>query len=211
MGSARAKSKGKSSAPRTRAEMRTETREVIRKAAYDLFSTVGYDETTTSAVARRAGVADGTVFVHAGDKADLLSLVMYDLLDEAVAAGFSTLPSAPLLDRFVHVFRGIFAMYGKHPKMAAAFVRTLPGAHGPNAERVNTLTFGFLHRLGQLIVEAQANGEVAKDLVPVMCAQNVFGLYFMTLMAWLSGHVPIEALEDLLRSSLALQIRGFRP
>lgn len=191
--------------------MRTETRELIRKAAFELFSTVGYEETTTSAVAQRAGVAAGTVFVHAADKVDLLSMVMHDLLDEVVAERFATLPDGPLLERLVYVFRGVFAMYGKHPNMGAAFVRTLPGARGPNADRVNTLTFGFFHRLGQLITDAQLKGEVAKDLNPILAAQNVFGLYFMTLMSWLSGHVPIDALEPLLRSSLELQIRGFRP
>lgn len=191
--------------------MRSETRELIRKAAFELFSTAGYEETTTSAVAQRAGVAAGTVFVHASDKVDLLSMVMHDLLDEVVAERFATLPDGPLLERFLHVFRGVFAMYGKHPKMGAAFVRNLPGARGPNSDRVNTLTFGFFHRLGQLISEAQMTGEVAKDLNPILGAQNVFALYFMTLMTWLSGHSPIEALEPLLRASLELQIRGFRP
>ncbi|MFO0741206.1 MAG: TetR/AcrR family transcriptional regulator [Labilithrix sp.] len=218
MGSARPKRKRKSTpdladvaVPRTRAEMRMETREQIRRAAFELFSSVGYDETTTSAIAKRAGVAAGTVFVHATDKVDLLSLVMHDLLDEVVAERFSSLPDAPLVDRFVYVFHGVFAMYARHPKMAAAFVKNLPGARGPNSDRVNTLTFGFFHRLGQLVTEAQLKGEVAKDLNPILCAQNVFGLYFMTLMTWLSGHVPLEALEPLLRTSLELQYRGFRP
>lgn len=207
-GSAR---KAKSTAPRKRADMRAETRELVRRAAFELFSTVGFDETTTQAIANRAGVAGGTVFVHASDKVDLLSLVMHDLLDELTVERFATLPDGPLIDRFVHVFRGAFAMYGKYPKMAAAFVRTLPGARGPNADRVNTLTFGFIHRLALLVEEAQRSGEVAPDLNPTLCAQNVFALYFSSLMAWLSGHVPMEALELLLRASLELQIRGFRP
>jgi AcrR family transcriptional regulator len=211
MGAAKTKGKGKSAEPRRRADMRVETRELIRRAAFELFSTVGYDETTTSAVAKRAGVAAGTVFVHAQDKVDLLNLVMHDLLDEVVVERFASLPEGPLLERFLHVFRGVFAMYGKHPKMAAAFVRTLPGARGPNADRVNTLTFGFFHRLGQLVSEAQRRGEVAADLNPILCAQNVFALYLGALMSWIAGHVPLEALEPLLRSSLDLQIRGFRP
>ena len=63
-----------------------------------------------------------------------------------------------------------------------------------------------------MVSEAQGNGEVAKDLEPILRAQNVFGLYFMALMTWLSGHATIEAaLDPLLRTSLALQIRGFRP
>lgn len=196
----------------SRAAQRAGTREQIRVAAWELFSTVGFDETTTQAIAQRAGVAAGTVFLHASDKADLLFMVMHDRLEGAVNERFETLPDAPLLDRLMHVFSGIFHMYGEHPKMGAAFVRLLPGASGPNAERVNALTFGFLNRVGVLVSEAQARGEVAHDLNPLQCAQNVFGLYFMTLLVWLSGRTPLEsALDPMLRSSLALQIRGFRP
>lgn len=212
MGAAKRKSKSPSvEEPRTRAEMRAETRETVRKAAFELFSTAGYDETTTAEVARRAGLAAGTIFIHATDKVDLLNLVMHDLLEETVQERFASLPAGALIDRLAHVFHGVFAMYGKHPKMGAAFVRTLPGARGPNVDRVTTLTFGFIQQIAGLVTEAQERGEVAKDLPAILCAQNIFGLYFMTLMAWLSGHVVLDALDAVLRVSLDLQIRGFRP
>lgn len=187
------------------------TREQIRRAAFELFSTVGFDETTTQAIAERAGVAAGTVFVHASDKADLLFLVMHDRLDDAVNRAFQSLPKGPLVERLMHVFRAIFAMYAEHPKMGAAFVRVLPGATGPNAQRANTLTFGFFHRLALLVGEAQAAGEVAADLPPLACAHNLFALYFAALLGWLSGQVSLDAaLDPLLRTSLELQFRGFR-
>jgi hypothetical protein len=103
-------------------------------------------------------------------------------------------------------------MYGEHPALGAAFVRLLPGATGPNAERVNALTFAFLHRVGALVREAQEQGEVAPDLLPLQVATSVFSLYFGSLMAWLAGMMPLElALEEHLRPALALQIRGLRP
>jgi AcrR family transcriptional regulator len=188
------------------------TRERIRVAAWELFTDVGYDATTTHAIATRAGVAAGTVFVHASDKADLLFLVMHDRLAVVVEDRMATLPDGPLLDRLLHVFGGLYRMYGEHPEVAAAFVRHLPGASGPNAQRMTMLTLTFLHRVGLLVAEAQARGEVSKDVDPMACAQNLFGLYFLQLMTWLSGHATLEiALVPLLRDSIALQIRGFRP
>jgi AcrR family transcriptional regulator len=198
---------------KTRADKTAGTRDAIRRAAWDLFVAKGYEATTTGEIAAQAGVAAGTIFVHASDKPDLLFLVMHERLSDAVEAGFASLPKAeraPLLERFLHVFRPLFAMYGEHPEVASAFVRSLPGARGPNALRTETLTFGFLHRLALMVSEAQANGEVARDLEPILCAQNVFGLYFMALMSWLSGHTTIDtAFDPLLRNALALQIRGF--
>ena len=68
----------------TRSDMRAVTREQIRLAAWELFTTHGFEKTTTQAIARRAGVAAGTVFLHASDKADLLFLVMHDRLADVV-------------------------------------------------------------------------------------------------------------------------------
>jgi AcrR family transcriptional regulator len=189
-----------------------DTRERIRAAAWELFTSVGYEATTTHSIAKRAGVAAGTVFVHASDKADLLFLVMHERLAAVVEDRFSTVPDGSLLDRLLHVFGGLYRMYGEHPGVADAFVRNFPGATGPNAQRMMTLTFGFIHRVALLVADAQHRGEVAGDIEPLAAAQNLFGLYFMALMTWLAGHVTLEnALVPLLRDAIALQIRGFRP
>lgn len=199
-------------AHRTQAARRAETRAQIRAAAWELFTSEGFEATTTQAIAKRAGVAAGTVFLHASDKEDLLFLVMHDRLSEVIAERLDSVPDAPLLEQLLHVFAGIFQMYGEHPDVAAAFVRHSPGADGPNARVMWTMTFGFIHRVGLLIAEAQARGEVSREVEANACAQNVFGLYFMALMAWLNGHVSLEAaLDPLLRNALALQMRGFRP
>ncbi|HTZ02181.1 MAG TPA: helix-turn-helix domain-containing protein, partial [Xanthobacteraceae bacterium] len=42
----------------------------IKRAVRELFTTVGYDEATTRQIAKRAGVALGTVFTYATTKRD---------------------------------------------------------------------------------------------------------------------------------------------
>lgn len=195
-----------------RLQHKLDKRERLRRAAFELFTERGFDATTTKAVAERAGVATGTVFLYAKDKADLLFLVMHDRLASTVDDRFATLPKGPLLDRLMHVFAGIFAMYGEHPAIAIAFVRELPGAKGTNADQVNALTFAFLHRIAGLVREAQDQGELAPSIEPLRAATNVFTLYFGALLGWISGFTTLEAaLEPGLRSSLALQIRGLLP
>lgn len=193
-----------------RAQQKLDKRERIRDAAWELFTTVGYDDTTTKAVAARADVAAGTLFLYASDKRDLLCLVMHDRLAGVVDARFETLPQrAPLLDQLMHIFRGLFQMYGEHPDVGAAFVRHFPGAVGPNAQKVNAITFAFLHRVAQLVRDKQTRGEVGADVDPLQAATNVFSLYFGALISWLSGFVTLDAaLDPGLRAALALQIRG---
>jgi TetR/AcrR family transcriptional regulator, cholesterol catabolism regulator len=196
-----------------RARQKLDTRERVKAAAFALFTREGYEETTTKAVAEAAGVAAGTVFLHARDKPDLLCLVMHDRLAETVDARFATLPrSAPLLEQLMHIFGGLFAMYGEHPKIGAAFIKVLAIATGPNGQQVNALTFAFMYRLADLVREAASRGEVSPEVEPNTAAQNLFALYFFALLGWLNGYTTAErALSPGLRDSLALQLRGLRP
>ncbi len=193
-----------------RVQQKHDTRERVRKAALELFTRDGFSATTTKAVAERAGVAAGTVFVHASDKEDLLFLVMHDELQAVVDEAFETLPAnAPLLEQLLHLFGGVIRSYAKHPEIALAFIKALPGARGPNGQRVDALTFAFLHRVAALVRAAQERGAFAPDALPLLVAQNAFALYFFTVLSCLSGYTTFEtAIEPHLRMSLELALRG---
>ncbi|MCA9590182.1 MAG: TetR/AcrR family transcriptional regulator [Myxococcales bacterium] len=205
------KKKARRPAPRSRAEQKQDTRERIRDAAWALFLERGYEETTTKEIAARAGVAAGTVFVHASDKEDLLFLVMHERLAETVEAALASVPPGPLVSRLMFVYARLFAMYGEHPALSAAFVRSVPGAKGPNAQRLMMFTLGFLHRVSSLVVDGQQTGEISREIDPLLASQNAFALYFSALLSWVNGYATLEtALEPLLRSSLDLAVRGLR-
>ena len=54
----------------------TEKQEKILESALELFATNGYDGTSTSKVAARAGVSEGLIFRHFGNKEGLLQAIM---------------------------------------------------------------------------------------------------------------------------------------
>ena len=195
-----------------RVEQKAATRERIVQAAWELFNRDGYDGTTTKAVAERAGVAAGTVFVHARDKPELLFLVMSSMIAETIGEAFRTLPpQAPFIDQVLHLFRGPVSYYGRHPQVGRAFLKTMPGADGPNAQKLNAQTFAFIERLAGLVRAAGERGELARELDANLAARAIFALYFVSLLAWLNGVAPIEAvLDPLLRQSLELLVRGLR-
>ncbi|MCF6274301.1 MAG: TetR/AcrR family transcriptional regulator [Robiginitomaculum sp.] len=57
---------------KTRSEKKQATREKILKAAYALFDEKGYDETSYTEIAERAGVGYGTIYTHFSSKENLL-------------------------------------------------------------------------------------------------------------------------------------------
>jgi AcrR family transcriptional regulator len=195
-----------------REQNRVDKRDRIQRAGWDLFTTVGYDE-TTRAVAERADVAVGTLCLSAEDKRDLLCLVMHDALAQVTDARFASMPDdAPLIDQLMHLFSGLFAMYGAHPGIAAAFIQHFPSARGPNGIAVLELTMHAVSRIAQLVVTKQERGEVAAGIDAFQAATNLFSLYFGVLITWISGLAPLEGPHGgILRGALELQMRGLRP
>lgn len=185
-------------------------RERLRAAAWHLFSTIGYEATTTRAIAEKAGVASGTLFLYARDKQDLLFLVFEERLRLAVDDSFRNLPrEGSLNEQLMHIFRHLFTMYADSEGVSRLFVKELPGADGPNAERVNGLTLAFFQRIATLVERAQQRGEVRKSAFPLLAAQTFFAVYYMSLMTWLSGFNTLEtALDPVLKSSLELLMTG---
>lgn len=57
---------------KTRSEKKQATREKILKAAYALFDEKGYDGTSYTEIAERAGVGYGTIYTHFSSKENLL-------------------------------------------------------------------------------------------------------------------------------------------
>jgi AcrR family transcriptional regulator len=58
------------------------TRERILAAAADSFETLGYDETTTAEIARRAGIAVGSVYGYFRDKRAILLELLHDTVEQ---------------------------------------------------------------------------------------------------------------------------------
>jgi len=195
---------------RTRVEQKLETRRKIVAVAESLFRQHGFEATSTKEIARRAGIASGTVFAHAPDKLQLLFLVMHDRLAHRSDRAIATLPhDAPLLDQLLHVFGTLYRMYAETPDIASHFLRAAPVAQGPVGAQVSLLTLSFMARLAGLLGAAQQRGELARDVDVSLLARNLFALYYAGLLAWLGGHTdPETAISHDLRAALALQLRG---
>jgi len=68
-----------------RAEKKEKTRKAILRAALELFAKQGFYRTTTKAIARKAGIAEGTLFNYFPTKEDLALYFFEDELDEVIA------------------------------------------------------------------------------------------------------------------------------
>ncbi len=193
----------------TRRQRAAETRARVAAAARQLFHERGFDAVTTDEIAAAAGVAKGTLFLHAPTKEHLLLLAYERELERVAQQSASRIPDElPVPEALRRVFTRFFRLYEKAPDLARRFVREvqfLPPDAAPGLEEVR---LAFVGRLGALVAERQRRGEVAADVDPLLAATVSFLVYYGVLTGWLSGLVPLAERDRLLEQSLALVWRG---
>lgn len=152
------------------------TRDTLMRAAAELMSEVGYDAMTTAAVAKRAGVAEGTIYRHFASKEALAEAVFKGVWDAMCAAVEAALPPRDQPEERLRHFGVIsFGIFMHKPVDAALcnqehmhWIRTC-GLHtlppGPQ---------GFVALLEEAIRLAQAAGIARPELDPVISAAFIF-------------------------------------
>lgn len=183
----------------------------LKRAARELFTTVGYDDATTRQIAKRAGVALGTVFTYATTKRDLLFLVSNDLLDEArQRADLSFRPDRTLQHNFL-IFCAIFyEVFHSQPELSKLVFRELlfydSGIHATRAVANRART---LKSIANQVRNAQRRGELRLPESPEFVAWLLFSIFQAENRRWLALD-PRDIHEGLthLWASVALVLNG---
>lgn len=193
----------------TRRQRAEETRARVAAAARRLFEERGFESVTTDEIAAAAGVAKGTLFLHAPTKERLLLLAYERELARVAERAVARIPDElPLPEALGRVFGRFFQMYGESPGLARRFVREVQFLSPDEAPGLEAIRRAFLGRLAALIVERQRRGEIAADVDPPLAASVSFLVYYGVLTGWLNGLLPRAERDRALEASLALVWRG---
>jgi AcrR family transcriptional regulator len=187
-----------------------ETRERIQKAALELFTARGLDETTVADITIAADVGKGTFFTYFPSKQAVLHDVAAGLLEQMEAALSSAAAEGlDLPSRLQRLFAPGLDWHQAHPEisrfMAVSFLRDAAYAQ---ADQENVLR--LLKLLGEEVAASQARGELTRDVPPEQATTTVFGVYFGALTTW---HLAKRAdrLHDHFTRSFQVVMRGLRP
>jgi AcrR family transcriptional regulator len=186
-------------------------RDRITRAARFLFERDGFERTTARAIAARARVATGTLFLYARDKRDLLFLVFQDDARRLFAEAGATLrDDTSLVDALMTLFGGFIDYYARHPDLSKAIVQELFfREHDP--ARMGALSFEYGAQVSALVERARARREIG-DAGPLDAVTGaLFAHYAFWVQAWLGTRLVTRAqAETGLRRALELQIEGLR-
>ena len=161
-------------------------RERILDAAERVFAESGFFNARVSAIARSAGVADGTIYLYFKSKDDVLISLFESRMERvnqsmAAAAAAESTPGRKL----AAMVRNHLEMVRNHPQLAEILTIELRQSSKFMKEYSNPRFGEFLKLMAQVIAEGQAAGEFASAIPAPMVARMVFGILDELALAWL--------------------------
>ncbi len=191
----------------SRQQRKSATRQALLRAAQDVLKAHGLTGTTTRAIAKQAGVASGTLFVHFADVNALVEALLDEHIAAALAQAYRTLPrNGDVVKRLLHVAGTLYASYLREPELAKAYLAA--SLFTPVAGELSVRLAAF-----QTWVIGEINAAVAARTIPDIDRQLAFAaffsLYFGMLVAGLNGLLTrkqqLANLDGALRRLLQLE------
>jgi AcrR family transcriptional regulator len=191
-----------------RQQQKDETRTLILSSAQILLTERGFEAMNTRAVAERARVGVGTVFLHFPDKGALIEALLHEHIESALRDALETLPPGGLAAELVHVAGCLYAAYDANPALSRVYLREAlffaSDAERPLAAQLRR----FQEWAGGRCAEAVARGEI-QPIDPQQAFTAFFSFYLGLLVAGLRGDVTPEArlamLDTLVRRHFRLE------
>lgn len=192
-----------------RKEQKEDTRKKLLEAAYALFTERGFEASSMRALAERAGVALGTIFVHFPDKHALVVAAFAEDVQRAAEAAWESLPPGPLLDQLCHLVRELYSFYAARPALSRVLVAQASFPGEAHREAIDSITFAFLARVAELYEAAVARGELKAEVDGQLAAFGFWADYFLGLLAGLRRErFDVEGHTTLVRRLLEQRLHG---
>jgi AcrR family transcriptional regulator len=186
----------------------------IKQAARELFLSNGFDDATTRAIASRAGVGIGTVFIYADNKRDLLFLVANDELEETTdKAEASIRDDASCLQSLLTVFRHHYEFFGRQPKLSRLMLREMTFYDaGRQADRFHATRERVMRLVGAIMQRALDRGTMQASEDAGFIGWVAFCIYQVELRRWLTTQaLDIDDGMAALQRALKLLMQGLMP
>ncbi|GMX61694.1 TetR/AcrR family transcriptional regulator [Paenibacillus elgii] len=192
-----------------RASRKQELKERIFAQSIELFKEKGFDNVTVEEITQACGIAKGTFYNYFPKKeAVLLHLAVSQL--ESVHETIQHNKNMPdLKQQLLHLFSNLFHPYAEQPDMVRLVVSEMMRADMfINAEM--RIIAKFRQALAALLEDAKSQGQLAKQAASEDIAAVLTGVYFNSLMIWLSAGTDALQIETLFQRHFDIVWEGIR-
>jgi TetR/AcrR family fatty acid metabolism transcriptional regulator len=180
----------------------------ILDAAVAVFARTGYFAARVSDIAKKAGVADGTIYLYFRNKEDILVRLFDEVMSEHVEearGAVRALSSAP--ERLLAVAQRHLSVLGANRDLAAVFQVELRQSTRFMERFTASWLRDYFALLDEVMEQGQRDGSVRSDINRTLAAKMLFGALDETVTSWLLADKPYP-LEDLAAPVVDLFLRG---
>ena len=164
-------------------------RERILDAAVVEIARRGYNQTTVAMIAKRAGVADGTIYLYFKNKEQLLLSLFDRAMSRFISEGKARLEqSTTAREKLARIVELHLTLVGQDHDLAIITQVELRHSLHFMDQLSRTLVGEYLEVLAQVVVQGQQEGEFRSDLDPVFVAKAVFGVLDEMATDWILSH-----------------------
>ncbi len=149
----------------------------------------GYNQTTVARIAKRAGVADGTIYLYFKNKEEILFSLFERAMGRFIETGRTRLnESLSASEKLKQVIELHLTLVGEDRDQA--IITQVELRHSLHfMDQLSRAQVGeYLGIIGQVVVQGQETGEFRKDLDPVFAAKAIFGVLDEMATDWVLSH-----------------------
>jgi TetR/AcrR family fatty acid metabolism transcriptional regulator len=191
---------------------RTNKRYLITAAAVDVFAEKGFHQARVADIARKAGVADGTIYLYFKNKEDLLLSVFEEKMDYLLTElGIALQDINDPVERIRQFARFHFRQVRENRAAAEVLQVELRLSNKFLKEYRPEKLWAYLNVFGQIVREGQASGDFDPKFDPFIVMWAFFGSIDEIAMQWvLSKNSERFSLERAAEQIADVFIRGMR-
>jgi AcrR family transcriptional regulator len=194
-----------------REQNKVEKRARLMAAARQLFQTAGL-AATTSAIARAAGIGEGTFYLYFASKEDLMVEVFKDDISRIWNDAFALVrPDDPIVEQVIGVFSGVTSVHERDADLARIWFRELPSASASAQSAANEVVAWAQHRLEELLHAARVRGEIYGDVDIPTLARMCLDLWISLMIRRHSGAITADRAVERLAAALRMTFRYMTP
>ncbi len=204
---------------RRRENGKQDKRRRINEAARSVFTEFGYKSASMREIARRAGVATGTLFLYAPDKRNLLLWIVNDDLARVTADTIADVKAGRvpgnLLDQLIYIFAARYRYGSTHPDLSLHALQEIvikPNVNGvPTSDPEHDRhVFAMREHITELVRHHQREGHIRANEDAGTIARLILAIYHATIRNWLRDTTNGDAAQGVaeLRELLRLAIEG---
>lgn len=184
----------------------------ILKAAVKVFSRKGFYNAKVAEIAKKAGVADGTIYLYFKNKDEVLISIFEEEMENFIGRTRAEIAAASdSIEKLKIFIRTHLNFVKKNPQLAQVFQLELRQSNKFIKEYTGSKLKEYLDLIGTIISQGQREGTIRPDIHPGLAKRALFGALDEIATHWVLLKNSKYDLEQSAEQIAEIFIHGVRP